>query len=171
MKRVKIYLDSVIVIGIENRDLGSEMDATDQLVSLGKRDEIKIVTSRQLPRSMEKTKNKEERELRIQSSINFTMVPRDHRVLGFHYQSDQYGGCAPSPLVTDIVDENMFSELIGFGLKDDDAKHFMYAFCNGCNYFVSVDQHFINRRGKIASRYPQIRIMKPSELVDHLNQL
>jgi hypothetical protein len=41
--------------------------------------------------------------------------------------TDPYWGCICSPLVTDIVDEPLMSNLIAAGLEIDDAKHLMYA--------------------------------------------
>jgi hypothetical protein len=56
-----------------------------------------------------------------------TLTPDDHRVLGSHMLTDPYWGCICSPLVTDIVDEPLMSNLIAAGLEIDDAKHVMYA--------------------------------------------
>jgi hypothetical protein len=47
----------------------------------------------------------------------------------------------------------------------------MYALCNGCARFVTTDPDFLARRSAIEAAYPQIRIVKPSELLQEMEDL
>jgi hypothetical protein len=69
------------------------------------------------------------------------------------------------------VDEVMLAELMAAGLKSGDARHLMYALCNGCVRFVTTDRDFLNRRLAIEAAYPKIRIMKPSETLEEMEKV
>lgn len=98
-------------------------------------------------------------------------MSEDHRVLGSNSVDLGYRGFIASPLVTDIVDEGMFARLQAEGLKNGDARHLMYALCNGCARFVTTDPDFLGRRSAIEAAYPKIRIVKPSELLPEMENL
>jgi hypothetical protein len=48
-----------------------------------------------------------------------------------------------------MVDEQLFASLKTAGLKDADARHFMYAVHNGCDRFVTTDPDFLDRRTQL----------------------
>jgi len=63
----------------------------------------------------------------------------------------------------------MFHGLQAVGLKNADARHLMYAMCNDCVRFVTTDPDFLDRRTAIGAAYPSIRIVKPSELLQEMD--
>ena len=90
------------------------------------------------------------------------MVATDHTVLGFG------SGSTTTPLVTDIVDAQLFDDLKSIGLDDEDAKHLMYSVVNSCQVFVTLDPDFLDRRVALQVRCPSLRILKPSEFAAEL---
>jgi len=82
-----------------------------------------------------------------------------------------FGASSLHPLLTDIVDEAMFLKLQTLGLKGADARHLMYALCNGCVRFVTTDPDFLKRRSVIEAAYAQVRIVMPTELLQQMEQL
>lgn len=99
------------------------------------------------------------------------MVATDHVVLGFNNLSTRRGTTLTYPLVSDIVDEVLFSDLKNIGLKDADARHLMYAYVNTCERFVTLDPDFLDRRSALEARCSNLKIVKPSELVAELGKL
>ncbi len=79
------------------------------------------------------------------------------------------GGFISNPLVTDIIDEQLFARLKAAGLKDADARHLMYAAANGCDRFVTLDPDFLNGREVLQAHCQGLRIVRPSELVAELS--
>ena len=67
-----------------------------------------------------------------------------------------------------FVDNELFNDLKSQGLDDSDARHLMYAACNECDRFVTLDPDFLNRRVSLEARCKGIRIVRPSELVAEL---
>ena len=86
-----------------------------------------------------------------------SVVPNDHRLLGFQSQDQGRQGFISSPMISDIVDEDLFAKLIAAGLKDADAKHVMYAVANDCQVFVTLDGrdscHDVQRLRRSARTY------------------
>lgn len=81
------------------------------------------------------------------------------------------GTVANCPIITEIVDEKLFNALIAAGLKHADARHLMYAACNGCDRFVTLDlEHFIDNghrpqlKALCQGQCPGLKIVTPSEL-------
>jgi hypothetical protein len=93
----------------------------------------------------------------------------DHVVLGVNTSSDRYGGYICQPLVSDLIDEPLYSRLRAAGLEKDDAKHLMYAFHQGYEWFVTKDHHFLNQRDALEALCHTIQIRTPSELVAELD--
>jgi hypothetical protein len=59
------------------------------------------------------------------------VVADDHRVLGFwNQEAPRLGTVLTNPMVTEIVDERLFSDLKKAGISDGDARHLMYAIHN-----------------------------------------
>lgn len=169
---IKVYLDNVIVSAIGRHDLASseEMNAVDQLQKLFKENKIPLNTSRHSQREIDRTQNKSKKDQCIKAFNNMSVIKNDHIVLGFHNQSDQYGGFISQPLISDIVNDKIFSQLTIIGLKKDDAMHLMYAIQNRFNYFLTTDPDFINKRNEIHKSFISTQIKKPSELLAELNK-
>jgi len=73
-----------------------------------------------------------------------------------------------SPILTEMVDAELFAAFKKAGLKAADARHLMYAVHNGCDRFITTDPDFINRRTQLEAVGRGIRIQKPSELLAEL---
>ena len=166
---LKVYFDNDVASAVSRRDLNeAELRAIDQLLELHRSRRIVIGISRQSSREMERAPFPYQSNLKAGLS-GLQRAEVDHVVLGFHTQTDPYGGFISGPLVTDIVDKPLFLELREkIGLEDDDAKHLMYAVHNGYARFLTCDSHFLTRRTAIERRCPSIRIQKPSELAADL---
>jgi hypothetical protein len=136
--------------------------------NLGK---LEIVTSRESWREQERTRNTEARDELRASRDKTPVVSHDHKLLGFNSVDLGYRGFISSPLITDIVDEPMFQGLQTAGLKSADARHLMYALCNGCVRFVTTDPDFLDRRSAIEAAYSQIRIVMPTELLVEMDRM
>jgi hypothetical protein len=68
--------------------------------------------------------------------------------------------------VTSVPSRLLFKNLTAAGLNVADARHLMYAACNGCDRFVTLDlEHFIGRRSQLEALCPGLKIVKPSEFV------
>jgi len=74
------------------------------------------------------------------------------------------GTVSATPIISDIIDDALFKSLTAAGLKDADARHLMYAACNGCDRFVTVDPDFTNRKPQLEALCPDLKIVTPSEL-------
>ncbi len=167
---MKVYLDNVIASATIRCDLASpaEMDALRLLQTSPHIGKLEMVTSRESWREQERAKNPHSREELRKGRSRTGVVSDDHKVLGFNTLDYGYRGFIASPIVTDIVDEAIFAGLRALGLSNGDARHLMYALCNGCVRFVTTDTDFIDGRDAIEAAYPAIRIVKPSELLQEL---
>ncbi len=142
-----------------------------QLENYSKAGVLEMVTSRVTLRETERTKDEQTRRNLKEDINNLTPVAEDEKVLGFQTLQDQYGGSISYPLVSDVQDEKIFSELCSVGLPDrEDTQHLTQAICNESRVFLTVDERtIIKHRNKIESRFP-IRVRKPSELLRELKK-
>ena len=101
---------------------------------------------------------------------DISMVQGDHRLLGFSHIDYGQRGFIANPIVTDIVNEELFAHLSVLGLEDGDAKHVMYAVANDCQLFVTLDtRDILPHRKAIEAVCRGMRILKPTELVAELD--
>ena len=102
---LKVYFQNEVACAITRRFSTwdkAELDAIDQLLVLAKSsDKVVLGTSRQSPREMERAPVQHQAKLKAGLS-ELALAEDDHKVLGFHTQTDQYGGCITTPLVTDM---------------------------------------------------------------------
>jgi predicted nucleic acid-binding protein len=169
---MKVYLDNVIVSGMVRGDLHppEEMAAVHALVKADKKGQIEIYTSRWSWAEQERTRDDLLRVRFKESRGKIEVVVDDHRVLGFWYQEGRFGTVVTNPMVTEIVDERLFSDLKKVGLSDDDARHLMYAIHNKCDWFVTLDtRDLLPKRSDVAPLCRGTKIVKPSELVAELS--
>jgi predicted nucleic acid-binding protein len=166
---VKVYLDNVIASARVRDDLASppERHALKLIQEHSNFGKLKMVTWRE----QERTRNAQALEELRASRDKTPIVSQDHRLLGFNSVDLGHYGFITSPLITDIVDETMYADLQTKGLKSADARHLMYALCNGCVRFVTTDPDFLNRRSAIEAAYPRIRIVTPTELLPEMEWL
>jgi len=90
---LKVYLDNDVASAISRRDLDkAELEAIDQLLEAKRSGNLDLGTSRQSPREMERAPSQHRAKLKTGLS-EVAEAEDDHKVLGFHTQTDQYGGC------------------------------------------------------------------------------
>jgi hypothetical protein len=171
-KVTKAYLDNCIESGRIRTDLQppSEMDAVRSLLNARDECRIEIVTSRESWREQDRTKDPIVRAQLAEARGDTPVVQYDHKLLGFHNQMDHLGTIAVTPLITEIVDERLFTKLTAAGLKEADARHLMYAVKNECEWFVTTDPHFTSRVPQLETLCDGVRIVKPSELAAQLSK-
>jgi hypothetical protein len=147
------------------------MNAVRVLENAEREGEIKIVTSRETHREHERTNDPTLRSQLVQPQDDTPVVPKDHTLLGIHNQMDHLGTGCVTPMLTEIVDGPLFDSLIAAGLKKADARHLMYAAHpdNACDWFVTTDPDFTDRRAQLENLCPGLRIVTPSELVVELS--
>jgi hypothetical protein len=116
---MKVYLDNVIVSGMVRGDLhpGEEMAAVRALVKADETGQIEIYTSRWTWSEQDRTRDDLIRVKLKESRGKIEVVPDDHRVLGFWNQEGRFGTEVTNPMVTEIVDEGLFSDLKNAGLS------------------------------------------------------
>lgn len=169
MSIFNVYFDNDVASAVSRRDWDkAELDAIDRLLEAKRAGKIALGTSCQSPREMERAPTPHQAKLKTGLS-ELDLAKDDHKVLGFHTQTDQYGGCISNPLVTDIVEDQLYSDLLAGGLRTDDAKHLMYAVDNGYQRFLTCDNGILSRRVGLEKRCPSIRIQRPSELAAELS--
>jgi predicted nucleic acid-binding protein len=170
---VKVYLDNVIASALVRNDLALQEEQRSLMTLQEHRNfaSLEIVTSRESWREQDRTRCATTREALRAARDKTPVVSEDHILLGFNSVDLGYRGFISSPIITDIVDEGMFAELKAIGLKSEDARHLMYALCNGCVRFITTDPDFLDRRSKIEAVYPNIRIMEPSEILEEIDKI
>jgi predicted nucleic acid-binding protein len=170
---IKAYLDNVIVCGIVRGDLAStQMAAVQEIEAAAKRGQLNIVTSREAWREQDRTQNADLRSEFENERASVPIVQDDHRMLGSRAQCDSHGQWyATCPILTEVVDDALFAASKRAGLKDADARHFMYAVHNGCNRFVTTDPHFLDRLPQLHALSRGMLIQRPSDLAAELRGL
>jgi hypothetical protein len=168
---IRVYLDTVITSGRILRDLRppAEMAAVDRFDRFHDAGRIKIVTSKMSRIEQERTRDPGLRQALSERADEVSVVASDHRLLGFQTADLGARGFISSPLITDIVDEDVFARLLAAGVRDADAMHLMYAIANDCTVFVTLDtRDILPRRDLIEAACPQIQVRKPTEFVAEL---
>jgi predicted nucleic acid-binding protein len=169
---MKVYLDNVIVSGKVRGDLPpEEMAAVHALAKADEKGRIEIYTSRWSWAEQDRTRDCSVRVKLNESRGEIELVGDDHRVLGFWNQEDpRFGTVSTNPMVTEIVDERLFSDLKKAGISDGDARHLMYAIHNKCDRFVTLDtRDLLPKRSDVAPLCRGTKIVRPSELAAELS--
>jgi hypothetical protein len=167
---MKVYLDNMIACAMTRGDLrpAAEMTAVRKIMAASKSSRLEIacdlVTSRETWREQERTENQALRSQFEQDRPKIPVVAADHQLIGFHNSQDHLGGFCVCPIITDIVDESLFRDLKQADLKEADARHLMYAVCNGCDRFVTLDDDFLDRLASLHSLCRGLKICRPTEL-------
>jgi hypothetical protein len=140
MDSPRVYYDNVIWCGLVNRDLDPTLNAVLALEQMHIEGRIEGVTSKVAHIEQQRTRNPEVLSELLRRRDEISIVKNDHRLLGFNSQDLGRYGFISYPLISDIVDEELFAQLKVIRLKDDhDVKHLMYAHANGCQFFVTLD--------------------------------
>jgi hypothetical protein len=123
------------------------MAAVRQIELAARSGKLDVVTSRETWREQDRTLDPAVRSSLAQSRPNIAVVRDDHRMLGSTPKYDNNGNWyGNAPILTEVVDEHLLSTLKAAGLKQADARHYMYAVHNGCNRFVTTRISWIGRR-------------------------
>ena len=163
---MRVYYDNVIASGLVTGRIwpDTEKAALLEVETAHDKGTIKRVTSRESWREQERTQDNVGRA-QLQSARELvSVVQTDHRLLGFSNIYGPYGTVAANPIVTDLIDEPLFKNLMSLGLKESDARHFMYTAANSCDRFVTLDSDFLHRRQSLEARCPSLVVVTPSEL-------
>lgn len=166
---MKIYLDNVIASGSVVSDLEPpEMAAVQKLITAGKDGRLEVVTSRKSWDEQSRASDLAKRSKLDEARQDIPVLTDDSRLLGIttvHHE----GMFISYPILTGIVDEGLYATFVAAGLKDLDAQHLTDAVHNGCDRFVTTDNHFLkSRRATLEAACRGLRIVKPSELVAEL---
>ena len=169
---MRVYYDNVIASGLVTGDLApeAEMLALHEIEEAHRAGTIKRVTSRESWREQERTRDAARRSQLEAARDLVSVVQADHRVIGFENLAGPSGIIAANPIVSDVVDESIFADVTALGLRSADARHFMYAAANNCQWFVTLDPDFLDRRPLLENRCPSLRVGKPSELAEELRR-
>lgn len=168
MTEIRVYFDNMIMSGRVTRDLRplEEMVAVDELEKLHAEGRIKRVSSKWSGIEQARTRNPEVKSALTARSTEVSVVQPDHVLLRFNTVDMGHRGFISSPVLSDIVDENVFKRLLSAGLEETDAKHLMCAIVGKCDVFVTLDtKDILPHRKAVEAACPEIRILKPSELV------
>ena len=171
-RAMKVYFDNVIVSGKVRADLPhEEMAAVHALVKADEKGQIEVYTSRWTWAEQDRTRDPLVRVQLKESRGEIEVVADDHRVIGFWNQEDaRFGTVSVNPIVTEIVDEPLFSHLKKAGISDADARHLMYAIHNKCDRFVTLDtRDLLPKRADVEPLCRGTKIVKPSELAAELS--
>jgi len=164
---MRVYLDTVITSSLVLQDLRplAEMEAVNDIVRLAAEGRVNIVTSKMSPIEQARTADPAVRAALTAHADDVPRVSEDHRLLGFNNMDLGRYGFISSPILTDIVDDELFAKL-RVELPDADAKHVLYAVANHCHVFLTLDMRdILPQRAAIEAICPQIRIVKPTELI------
>jgi hypothetical protein len=126
---LRIYYDTNITSGRVIRDLQpeEEMEAVDALEELHAAGVLKRVSSKWFRIEQARTKDPSKRAALEARDDEMSCVQTDHRLLGFNHQDLGQLGFIASPIITDIVDEDVFDRVRAAGLAERDAFHVMCA--------------------------------------------
>jgi len=135
LMQLKVYLDNVICSGIVRWDLSEpENAAVRQLIEAPFRNMITIWTSRESWQEQDRAKDDDVRRKLRENRENIPVVPYDRGLLGACLTPDLRGSFIINPAQTEIIDQRLLDDLMDVGLKIADARHLMYATCNGGPY-------------------------------------
>jgi hypothetical protein len=170
---IRVYYDNGITSGLVRGRIWPETErvALSDLEAAHQQGTIKRVTSRDSWREQERTRDEARRAELL--SARGSCVGRSGLIIAFSDSSSvdgPHGTVAANPIVTDFVDEALFNDLRRLGLKEADARHFMYAAANNCQRFVTLDSDFLDRRQLLQERRPSLRVVSPSELAAELHR-
>ena len=163
-RNLKILCDTSVLpenIGDADSKSRKELEAVKELQKLG------MFGSHLVRHEVMNTKDASKRDQLIAEQAALKPLPKDEKLLGFHTTSDQRGGFVCFPMIADVQDETIRTELIARGLKQRDAEHITQAVCNDCDVFLTRDERTIinPHRAWLEQRFPKLKVRLPSELL------
>lgn len=175
-KQIKVYLDTMMASAMFGGPLAdsNEHSALQKLVTFQQSTRIEFFYSAEVLREIERTRNQALKAQLSKGLATLERVKSDHVVVGFHSQNLGHLGYITCPLVSDVVDESMFTALTALGFKKEgekrDARHFINAVHNRLDVLLTTDTLLMTLRSDLQTRYPSTRIMKPTELLTDLGE-
>jgi predicted nucleic acid-binding protein len=169
---MKVYFDNVIVSGKVRQDLPpAEMAHVHALAEAEEKGQIEVYTSWWTWAEQDRTRDPVIRVKLKESRGEIQVVADDHRLIGISHQEDRrWGTVSNNPMLTEIVDEPLFSGLKALGISDADARHLMYAVHNKCDRFLTLDtRDLLPKRLDVEPLCRGMKIVTPSELVAELS--
>ncbi len=132
---MKAYFENCIELGRARAQLQpAQMAAVQSLLKARDQGKLEIVTSRETHREQDRTGNPAKRAQLVAARGVFRWLPATTSQLP---QPDgSLGTVCATPMITEYVDEDLFSSFTKAGLKEADARHLMYAVHNGCDRFL-----------------------------------
>ena len=120
-------------------------------------------------REQDRTRDATKHAKLVAARDEVSVVATDHIVLSSGNTGDLRGTSVAQPFVSDVVDETLFNDLKTIGLRDADARHFMYASKTRVNGSSRSIPDFLGIGGMLSeSRCPNLKVVKPSELATEL---
>ena len=165
---MRVYFDNDIASGLARGDLSprAELLAARAILEYEK---VQVVTSRHSWREQERTKDPASRKTLLEAQGDVPTVEEDHEVRGFTASQDRVGGIITIPIVSDIVDQGLYDDLLTTGVEKDDAHHLMYAAHNKCERFVTLDtRDLLPKRAVLEPACRGMKIVTPTELAGEL---
>ena len=158
---VKVYLDNNVVSAIAKDDTAAESDALDRLLIANEQSKVDLVTSEVTLREIEQYRGSgrtlTERTFRLLQKV--PIVAWD-TLLGIHSYGDNLTWIN-SPL---IERDELYTSLLGLGLKVRDAQHVFVAVKQDCDGFLTCDGGVLARATGIR-QLCGLAVEKPSGLV------
>ena len=144
-----------------------EREALEELLRLRESRKIFMFRSRVVRAELEATKNPIKKD-KLQADYEaLDQIPKDENPIGSFNMTDRRGTCISNPIVSDILDENLYKEIIRdcLGEKNNkDAHHITHAYSNDCNVFLIRYEGIIKHREWLEERLHALKIQRPSEL-------
>jgi len=168
---MKVYPDHNVVSGIVKEDLpGGELDAMATILEWHGDGRIDLRKSGLHDRELEPYGDLERKPQIKEFLSRFAGVPfvEAQELKGFYQPIRATRG---SYVISPVIEGNpTWRSLLDEGLSRVDAHHLTLAILAECNAFLTLDERTIlNRREAIEKRFPQIRLMKPTEFVSQVN--
>jgi len=109
---LRVYFDTDVTSALSKRDLKpAEMNALDELRALKEKGAINIDTSLHTHIEIERAPAEHQPKLK-EPLAELGRVEKDREVKGFAAVRDLYGGQSAMPLVSDIVDRDLYDHLL-----------------------------------------------------------
>jgi hypothetical protein len=153
----------------DEQKASQELTALGTLLALREKSALIMYRSRPMRAEVARTNNEAQRTKLENDYSSLDQPPRDEALLGFSYLTDHTGTFIANPMLSDILDGELYRGLIDRGFSAGDAHHLTHAVGNSCDFFLTRDERIINDRLWLQGRFPGLKIRRPSELVDELS--
>jgi predicted nucleic acid-binding protein len=120
---------------------------------------------------LDRTTDKDKKVRLHEAAKDLANESNDHKLLGINVYMDRLGTCINSPRIVDVPDEEIFASLRKILPDEMDAQLLTVAIVNHYDVFLTRDHRTILRkRDQVNALFPEIKILKPSELLREFSQ-